>query len=196
MCVIVTPNNRPKLMNKPPIIIVVAAVVVIMISCIITSMTNAQLSQTSGSKFGTLASLQYGRVSYKYPELKVLWILSGAWEFKNINSSSPAFNATFNMVMFNGTSPHMHTITDFRMTSSPTNKGITTTYNGTATISFRPGFLLPVPYVTDVPISIKLMGPSAMSVWIDPTMTREHFGNTPIYGLQHGMPMMQIMSMR
>jgi hypothetical protein len=106
------------------------------------------------------------------------------------------FNATFNMVMFDGTSPHMHTITDFKMTGSPTKKGITTTYNGTATISFRPGFLLPVPFVTDVPISIKLMGPSAMSVWIDPTKTREHFGNTPIYGVQQGIPMMQMMSVK
>ena len=185
-------NSRQTLTAKPPIIIVVAAVVVVtMISSSITSMTNAQQAHTSGSKFGTIASLQYGRVSYKYPELKVLWILSGAWEFKNINSSSPAFNATFNMVMFNGTSSHMHTITDFKMSSSPTKKGITTTYNGTATISFRPGFLLPVPYVTNVPISIKLMGPSAMSVWIDPTKTREHFGNTPIYGVQHGMPIIR-----
>jgi len=104
------------------------------------------------------------------------------------------------MVMFNDTSPHMHTITDFKMTGSPTKKGITTTYNGTATVSFRPGFLLPVPFVTDVPISIKLMGPSAISVWVDPTKTREHFGNTPIYGVQQakqqGMPMMQMMSMK
>jgi hypothetical protein len=87
-------------MTKPPIIIVVAVVVVTMISSSITSMTNAQQPQKSGSKFGAIASLQYGRVSYKYPELKVPWILSGAWEFKSINSSSPAFNATFNMVTF------------------------------------------------------------------------------------------------
>src|SRR5215467_3397946 len=191
-----TPNNRQILMTKPPIIIVIAAVVMTMISSSIISMTHAQQPQISGSKFGTIASIQYGRVSYKYPELKVPWILSGAWEFKNINSSSPTFNATFNMVMFNGTSPHMHAITDFKMTGSPTKKGITTTYNGTATISFRPGFLLPVPFVTNVPVSIKLKGPSAMSVWIDPIKTREHFGNTAIYGVQQGMPMMQMMSMK
>jgi hypothetical protein len=44
------------------------------------------------------------------------------------------------------------------------------------------------------------MGPSAMSVWVDPTKTREHFGNTPIYGVQQakqqGVPMMQMMSMK
>jgi hypothetical protein len=84
----------------------------------------------------------------------------------------------------------------FVMTSNPIKKGITTTYNGTATISFRPGFLLPVPFVINVPVSIKLMGPSAMSVWIDPIKTREHFGNTPIYGVQQGMPMMQMISMK
>jgi hypothetical protein len=78
------------------------------------------------------------------------------------------------------------------MTGSPIKKGITTTYNGTATISFRPGFLLLVPFVTNVPVSIKLMGPSAMSVWINPIKTGEHFGNTPIYGVQQGMPMMSM----
>jgi hypothetical protein len=181
------------MMTKVPIIIVVAAVVVIMTSSSITSMTNAQQPQ---SKFGTIASLGYGRVSYKYPELKVLYIDSGAWEFKNINSSSPAFNATFIMVMFNGTAPHVHTITDFKMTGSPTKKGITTTYNGTATVSFTPGFIFPVPFVTDIPISIKLMGPTAMSVWIDPIKSREHFGDTPMYGVQDGIPKMQMMSMK
>ena len=156
-------------MTESLIIIVVAAVVMTMISSSIISMTHAQQAQISGSKSGTIASLQYGRVSYKYPD-RVLWILSGVWEFKNINSSSPTFNATLNMVMFNGTSSHMHAITNFKITGSPTKKGITTTYNGTATVSFRPGFLLPVPFVTDVPISIKLMGPSAMSVWVDPSL--------------------------
>jgi hypothetical protein len=33
------------------------------------------------------------------------------------------------------------------------------------------------------------------SRWIDPTKTEGHFGNTPIYGIQHGMPM-QMMSMK
>jgi hypothetical protein len=37
-------------------------------------------------------------------------------------------------------------------------------------------------YVTGVPISIKLMGPIATSLWIEPAKTESHFGNTPIYG--------------
>jgi hypothetical protein len=65
------------------------------------------------------------------------------------------------------------------MTGSPTTKNTASTYNGTATISLKKG------PVTGVPISIKLMGPQAMSLWIDPTKTENHFGNTPIYGTQH-----------
>jgi hypothetical protein len=55
---------------------------------------------------------------------------------------------------------------------------VSSTYNGTATVSLKKG------PVTGVPISIKLMGPSAMSLWIDPSKTESHFGNTPIYGVQ------------
>jgi hypothetical protein len=66
------------------------------------------------------------------------------------------------MVMLNGTAPHKHTITDFKMTGSPAKNGIATTYNGTATVTLKKG------PVSDVPISIKLMGPRAMSLWIDP----------------------------
>ena len=143
-------------------------------------MASAQQPQTSGSKLGTIASLQNGKNGM--PE----WIASGAWDFKNINSSSPAFNATFNMVMLNGSAPHKHTITDFKMTGSPTKNGIATSYNGTATVTMK-GMTM-----SSVPISIKLMGPRAMSLWIDPTKTMSHFGNTPIYGVQYGMPMMSM----
>ncbi len=49
-------------------------------------------------------------------------------------------------------------------------------YKGTATVSLKKG--------PGVPISIKLMGPSAMSLWLDPAKTESHFGDTPIYGVQ------------
>jgi hypothetical protein len=166
--------------------IAVAVAIVTMASASVALIASAQQSNTSGSKFGSIASIQNGK------DGKPEWILSGGWAFKNINSSSPAFNAAFNMVMLNGSAPHKHNITDFNMTGSPTKNGIATTYNGTATV-------IPVPIngklvtVSDVPISIKLMGPRAMSLWIDPTKTQGHFGNTPIYGIQRGMPMMMSM---
>jgi len=168
---LMTPKNKQVLMAKPLVIIVVAAVVAMMTSFSVGSMVNAQ--QSPGSKFGTIASLQNGENG------KPAWIVSGVWAFKNVNSTSPTFNATFNMVMLNGSAPHKHTITDFKMTGSPAKKTITSTYNGTATVTLKKG------PVSGVPISIKLMGPSAMSLWIDPGKTGSHFGNTPLYGVQH-----------
>ncbi|MGB7952742.1 MAG: hypothetical protein WCF23_02080 [Candidatus Nitrosopolaris sp.] len=168
-----TPKNKQVLMAKPLTIIVVAAVVAMMASFSVASMVSAQ--QQPGSKFGTIASLQNGK------DGKPAWIVSGAWDFKNVNSTSPTFNATFNMVMLNGSAPHKHTITDFKMTGSPAKKTIASTYNGTATVTLKKG------PVTGVPISIKLMGPTAMSLWIDPGKTGRHFGNTPLYGVQHSV---------
>ena len=156
---------------KPHMILVIAAVAAMMTSFSVASMVSAQ--QQPGSKFGTIASLQNGK------DGKPAWIVSGAWDFKNVNSTSPTFNATFNMVMLNGSAPHKHTITDFKMSGSPAKKNMASTYNGTATVSLKKG------PVTGVPISIKLMGPIAMSLWIDSAKTESHFGNTPIYGVQH-----------
>jgi hypothetical protein len=162
-----TQKRRQALIGKPIIIIVGVGLVMMMILANVLSMATAQQPQTSG----TIASIQNGKNGMP------AWIASGGWDFKNINSSSPIFNATFNMVMLNGTAPHKHSITNFKITGSPTKSGITTTYNGTATVSMK-GMTM-----SSVPISIKLMG-RAMSLWVDPTMTMGHFGNTPIYGFK------------
>jgi hypothetical protein len=162
-----TSRHRQSLIVKPLIIIVGIGLAMMMTLDSVVSMASAQLS-------GTIASVQNGKNGMP------AWILSGDWDFKNINSSSPAFNSTFHMVMLDGNAPHKHSITDFKMTGSPTKSGMATTYNGTATIipMLINGKLVTV---SDVPISIKLMG-RAMSLHIDPTMTMGHFGNTPIYG--------------
>jgi hypothetical protein len=122
---------------------------------------------------GTIASLQNGK------DGKPAWVTSGIVDFKGLNSNSPTFNATFNMFMLDGSAAHKHTITDFKMTGSPSTNGNTTSYNGTATVSLKAG------PAKDVPISIKMMGDSAVSIWVDPSKTENHFGNTPIYGAQH-----------
>ncbi len=162
-----TSRHRQALIVKRLFIIVGIGLAMIMTLDSVVSMASAQPS-------GTIASIQNGGNG------KPAWILSGGWNFNNINSSSPAFNSTFHMVMLNGTAPHKHSITDFKMTGSPTKSGMATTYNGTATVKpvIINGKLVTV---SDVPISIKLMG-RAMSLHIDPTMTMGHFGNTPIYG--------------
>jgi hypothetical protein len=158
-------KNRDAPMVKP--LIVIVGVCLLMMTALSASMISAQQPQPSGSKSGTIASIQTDNLG--------TWILSGGWDMKNINSASPTFNSTFHMVMLNGKAPHMHHITDFKVTGSPIKSGMTTTYNGTATVSMKGTS------VSNVPVSVKLMG-HAMSLWIDPTKVMNHFGNTPIYG--------------
>jgi hypothetical protein len=110
---------------------------------------------------------------------KPTWIISGVFRIDNFNSSSPILNASFYMIKLNGTSPHIHTISDFKMNGNPTVSSNSTTINGTATVTMKNG------PVKDVPISIKLIDESAVSIWFDPVKTGKHFGNTVIYGTQH-----------
>src|ERR671931_55765 len=123
---------------------------------------------------GTIASLQNNQNG------NPAWIVSGYWKgglimnksSSNINTatSNPPptgiFSAEFSMVMLNGSAMHKHQISNFTLTimSMPTN--MTAVYNGTATITMKEG------PVHNVPISI----------WVDPTKTDNHFGNTPIFG--------------
>jgi hypothetical protein len=160
-------------------IVVIASMLMIIVSgggvlnnsSILLPVANAQKPQHA--EFGTTTSIQNGK------DGKPAWVISGVYDLTNINSNSPMFNATFNMFMLNGSAAHRHTITDFKMIGNPTTNNNATTYNGTATVSLKEG------PATGVPISIKLMGDNAVSIWIDPSKTGNHFGNTPIYGAQH-----------
>jgi hypothetical protein len=170
-------NGNNKFTNAIMVVVVIASMLTIIASAglfndssILLPMANAQKPDT---EFGTIASIQNGK------DGKPEWVTSGIWDFKNINSNSPIFNATFNMFMLNGSAAHKHNITDFKISGNPTTNNNATTYNGTATVSLKKG------PATDVPISIKLMGDSAVSIWVDPSKTENHFGNTPIYGAQH-----------
>lgn len=161
---------------KPNIIIVVAATAVMIASASIASMASAKC-YVHNTATGTIASIQNGKNG------KPEWIVSGGWDFRNLNTNSPAFNSTFHMVMLNGSEPHMHTIKDFKMsvsgqhysTSAGNYTSLMTRYNGTATVIMKG---MPM---SNVPISINLMG-HVMSLWIVPTKVMNHFGNTPIYG--------------
>ena len=169
-------KNEQALIPKPTIIIVVAATIAMIVSASVVSMAGARCSVLNGAT-GTIASIQNDKNG------KPTWILSGAWDFKSMNTNSPTFNSTFNMAMLNGSEPHMHTIKDFKMSISAgrasTSLGkltkAVTRYNGTATV------IMKGTPISNVPIFINLMG-HVMSLWIDPTKVMNHFGNTPIYG--------------
>jgi hypothetical protein len=92
------------------------------------------------------------------------------------NLPTAAFDAMFDMVRLNGSAMHKHEIHNFTLTSisMPNNK--TVVFNGTVTITMKNG------PVNGVPVSVRAMDANVISIWIDPTKTDNHFGNTPIYG--------------
>ena len=139
-------------------------------------------SMEKGSNFGSIASIQHSE-PMKSPE----WILSGNWvtniinkTMTDFNQTNPAkFDATFTMIMVNGSAAHQHNISNFSLTDVKTEND-TVTYKGLATVTLKDG------PVTDVPIEIKIINNNLISIWFDPAFEpakfERHFGATPIYG--------------
>jgi hypothetical protein len=124
------------------------------------------------SQNGTISSIQNG------PDGKPAWKVSGTWNFINLKSNSPTFNASFDMMKLDGSSKHKHTI-NATITSADfgrAGKSSIRTYSGTATISMKEG------PVSDVPIVIKLSSDGNVSIMPYRVKTKDHFGNTPIQG--------------
>jgi hypothetical protein len=158
---------------------------------------NKMMMQPGLYAFGTIASLQNDENG------NPTWIVSGIWKGSlsmgnetqgmvgnQTNTTSAAANATsttggppnatfnskFNMVMTNGSAMHDHEIYNFKLASMSNPNNTTSVFNGTATITMRQG------PVENVPFSIKRIDNNVISVWADPTMINNHFGNTPIFG--------------
>ena len=93
-----------------------------------------------------------------------------------VASKSPKFDATFGMQMLNGSAKHKHTINDFKLIGSPNKSSDGTVYNGTATVSLKKG------PVNNVPVTIKITNSGDFSLKVDPKLTENHFGDTPIMG--------------
>jgi len=128
---------------------------------------------SNGAVKGALTSLQNNENNTP------TWIVSGVFRMDNLNTTSPILNATFYMMKTDGTASHTHTISDFKLVGDPVVNENVTIYNGTSTITMKDG------PVNDVPISVRLLDDSAVSIWLDPSKTDKHFGNTVIYGTQH-----------
>ena len=91
-------------------------------------------------------------------------------------TTTPVFDATFEMVMVNGLGLHRHSLTNFALTKISTQNKSAAEFNGTAAISLKKG------PVSDIPISVKFMGNHTISIWLDPGKIQSHFGSTPIFG--------------
>jgi hypothetical protein len=141
--------------------------------------------------FGTISSIQNDHNG------KPAWILTGFWKTNLINQTSNAsaavFNTSFRMIMTNGSAMHTHTITGFVLKNKSVPNKTTTVFNGTATASLKEG------PVANIPTSIKVLDNKVISIWLDPTKVKNHFGNTPIYGVvfihNHGAPNMRMPTM-
>jgi hypothetical protein len=132
--------------------------------------------------FGAIASIQGSE------DGNLTWILSGYWRTNipnqllgssgNLSSAGlPFFDSSFDMVLTNGSARHQHRITNFTMAgASLTNNNMTWVINGTSAVTMKDG------PVENVPINITIMNNNVISIWLDPTTTNNHFGDTPIFG--------------
>jgi hypothetical protein len=144
-------------------------------------------AQASNFTFGPVASIQNNETG------QPAWLVVGYWRGNLLSfnqtatvSDSPnsqgnasslegaVFSANLRMIMLNGSSPHTHVITNFRLSNVSFNDNGTMTLTGSSTVS------MPEAPIVDVPTTIKVSG-QVISIFPDPSSVDGHFGNTPIY---------------
>jgi hypothetical protein len=81
------------------------------------------------------------------------------------------------MIMLNGSAMHTHFITDFVLINKSMPNTAVQVFAGTSTISMKEGPL------SNIPTVIKIMNNKVISIWLDQSKLKNHFGNTPIYGI-------------
>jgi hypothetical protein len=148
--------------------------------------TNATTTTAAGGGnklAGIIASLQLAP-----DRLAPEWVTAGYWELESdmpllgagsegTEQTVTSFNAIVEMVRLDdGTDLHTHTFSDFRQSAILHTGGNTTTINGTMTVSLQEG------PVENVPVHITLQN-NLISIFVDPMMTDNHFGPTPISGI-------------
>ena len=115
-----------------------------------------------GWTYGTIASIQGGGDT-THPT----WILSGHWGTdlinktkEDFNQTNPAkFDASFTMVLLNGSAKHSHHISNFSLTDVK-DENDTLSYTGLATVTLRAGPM------KDVPIEIKVFNNNVICLWL------------------------------
>lgn len=118
------------------------------------------------------------------------WLLSGTWNsnlFTNakFNHTNPAkFSGKINMVMANGSSPHIHKISHFTLTNIST-QDHSTMYEGYLAVSMKLGPVFAIPVIIknyqNETISISLQ--SLDDITLDQTKVISHFESKPIIGI-------------
>jgi hypothetical protein len=145
--------------------------------------TNATTTGGGNKLAGIIASLQLAPDRFA-PE----WVTAGYWEIESdmplfgagsegTEPTVTSFDAVVEMTQYaDGTFLHTHTISDFRQSDILFAEGNATTINGTATVVTEEG------PTENVPVYITLQN-NLISIGIDPVLTENHFGPTPISGI-------------
>ena len=137
------------------------------------------LSLSATNSYGTIAT--FSNYDYGYGPIASInndWVLAGHWMgyYNPENLTDSGFHATFDMVMKNGSAPHMHQITNTTI-SDVKMEGSNEIIQGTITVSMKDG------PVSNVPTTWTTYNNNTLAIEIDPSMINNHFGETPIYGL-------------
>jgi hypothetical protein len=146
-----------------------------------------QQYKSGNQTFGVISSIQNDESG------QPAWVVTGHWTSTllgdtSVNTSQASgntttpfegspFNMQLEMVRFDGSAGHTHSITNFVVANVSQPDNMTKVFNGTSTASMEKG------PVTDIPTSIRTMGDKVISIWLDPSRIENHYGNTPIYGL-------------
>jgi plastocyanin len=135
----------------------------------------SMMSEDHGAALGTISSIQNDDKG------QPAWVAAGGWklfvmppESNSTKAPDAKFTARFTMTKLDGTSKHMHQISDFVLMNM-SDDGNTTTLTGTATMTMKDA------PQKNIPITIKIIGQNVISITLNPTVNA-HLGNTPLYG--------------
>jgi hypothetical protein len=131
------------------------------------------------STYGTISSVQT-----EQDNTSPTWVLSGHWTTNIVNKTKEDFNqtnptkfdASFSMVMLNGSARHTHSVSNFSLTDIK-DENETVSYSGLSTVTLKAG------PAKDVRTEIKIFNNNVISLWFDPVKVNHHFGESPIYGV-------------
>jgi len=137
------------------------------------------LSITATNSYGTIGT--FSNYHYGYGPIASInndWVLAGHWMgyYDPANLTDSGFHSTFDMVMKNGSAPHMHQITNATI-SDVKMDGNNEIVQGTITVSMKDG------PVSNVSTTWTTYNNNTIAIEIDPSKINNHFGETPIYGL-------------
>ena len=133
---------------------------------------------------GIIVSLQYNGSTAP------AWMMTGRWAVvdipvNNSNTTSQNIKFTSNLTMssLDGLNNHKHKLVDFKL-SNMTFLNRTATLTGTVDMTTSGEEIggYSKERIRNIPVVIKIMNIGMISIELDKNLTKDHFGETPIYG--------------